>query len=91
MIRYSSPATTHNIRGDFIGGSDARIIMGEDEKALIRLWQEKRGAVGPEDLSGGRGGRVLPVHMCRRGPNTVRSASSWNSEIGLLLRHRFPR
>jgi hypothetical protein len=36
----------------FIGGSDARIIMGPDEKALIRLWQEKRGEVGPEDLSG---------------------------------------
>jgi hypothetical protein len=28
-------------RRDFIGGSDARIIMGQDEKALIRLWQEK--------------------------------------------------
>jgi predicted phage-related endonuclease len=39
-------------RRSFIGGSDARIIMGEDEKALIRLWQEKRGEVGPEDLSG---------------------------------------
>jgi YqaJ-like viral recombinase domain len=35
----------------FIGGSDARIIMGQDEKALLRLWQEKRGEVGPEDLS----------------------------------------
>jgi predicted phage-related endonuclease len=38
-------------RGHFIGGSDARIIMGQDEKAVIRLWQEKRGEVGPEDLS----------------------------------------
>jgi predicted phage-related endonuclease len=36
----------------FIGGSDARIIMGSDEAALLRLWQEKRGEVGPEDLSG---------------------------------------
>jgi hypothetical protein len=36
----------------FIGGSDARVIMGQDENALIRLWQEKRGEVGPEDLSG---------------------------------------
>ncbi len=25
--------------------------MGQDEKALIRLWQEKRGEIGPEDLS----------------------------------------
>jgi predicted phage-related endonuclease len=36
----------------FIGGSDARIIMGADEAALIRLWREKRGEIGPEDLSG---------------------------------------
>jgi predicted phage-related endonuclease len=35
----------------FIGGSDARIIMGDDEGALLRLWREKRGAVEPEDLS----------------------------------------
>ena len=39
-------------RRSFIGGSDARIIMGNDEAALIRLWREKRGEVGPEDLSG---------------------------------------
>jgi predicted phage-related endonuclease len=36
----------------FLGGSDARIIMGTDEAALIRLWREKRGEVEPEDLSG---------------------------------------
>jgi predicted phage-related endonuclease len=36
----------------FIGGSDARIIMGDDEDALLRLWREKRGEVEPEDLSG---------------------------------------
>ncbi len=36
----------------FIGGSDARIIMGADEAALIRLWKEKRGELEPEDLSG---------------------------------------
>src|SRR2546428_5114336 len=36
----------------FIGGSDARIIMGGDEAALVRLWREKRGEVEPEDLSG---------------------------------------
>ena len=36
----------------FIGGSDARIIMGDDEPALLRLWREKRGEVEPEDLSG---------------------------------------
>src|SRR5436190_3082174 len=39
-------------RRSFIGGSDARIIVGDDEGALLRLWQEKRGEVEPEDLSG---------------------------------------
>jgi predicted phage-related endonuclease len=39
-------------RRAFIGGSDARIIMGNDEAALIQLWHEKRGEVEPEDLSG---------------------------------------
>jgi len=39
-------------RRSFIGGSDARIIMGGDEAALIHLWREKRGEVQPEDLSG---------------------------------------
>jgi predicted phage-related endonuclease len=39
-------------RRTFIGGSDARTIMGTDEPALLRLWREKRGEVEPEDLSG---------------------------------------
>jgi predicted phage-related endonuclease len=39
-------------RNDFIGGSDARIIMGKDEEALLRLWREKRGEESPIDLSG---------------------------------------
>jgi predicted phage-related endonuclease len=38
-------------RRHFIGGSDARIIMGKDEKALHRLWREKRGEAAPLDLS----------------------------------------
>jgi predicted phage-related endonuclease len=37
-------------RRTFIGGSDARIIMGDDEAALVRLWREKRGEVEPENL-----------------------------------------
>ena len=39
-------------RRSFIGGSDARIIMGEDEPALLRLWREKLGDAEPRDLSG---------------------------------------
>ncbi|WP_371260663.1 YqaJ viral recombinase family protein [Bradyrhizobium sp. WSM2793] len=38
-------------RRDFIGGSDARIIMGDDQDALLRLWHEKRGEIAPQDLS----------------------------------------
>ncbi len=38
-------------RRSFIGGSDARIIMGSDETALLRLWREKRGEAEPLDLS----------------------------------------
>ena len=49
----SKPSTTRRSidRRTFIGGSDARIIMGNDESALLRLWREKRGEVEPEDLS----------------------------------------
>jgi predicted phage-related endonuclease len=39
-------------RRGFIGGSDARTIMGSNEAALLRLWREKRGEIEPEDLSG---------------------------------------
>jgi Phage-related protein, predicted endonuclease len=43
---------THSLhRRQFVGGSDARIIMGKDEKALLRLWREKRGEVSAPDLS----------------------------------------
>jgi predicted phage-related endonuclease len=38
-------------RRAFIGGSDARIIMSQDEADLIRLWREKRGEVGPNDFT----------------------------------------
>ena len=38
-------------RRTFIGGSDARIIMGNDDAGLIRLWRAKRGEVAPEDVS----------------------------------------
>src|SRR5262245_19519244 len=39
-------------RWTFVGGSDARIIMGNDEDALVRLWREKRGEAEPLDYSG---------------------------------------
>jgi predicted phage-related endonuclease len=45
---FAKPQTD---RRAFIGGSDAKIIMGDDEDKLVRLWREKRGDVEPEDLS----------------------------------------
>src|ERR1700723_370867 len=44
-------AKPQNNRRSFIGGSDARVIMGGDQAALLRLWREKRGEIEPEDLS----------------------------------------
>jgi predicted phage-related endonuclease len=50
------PKTNHAFvsfdRRQFVGGSDARTIMGKDDKALLRLWKEKRGEINPPDLSG---------------------------------------
>jgi predicted phage-related endonuclease len=43
--------TVKRDRCHFIGGSDARIVMGKDEKALLRLWREKRGEEAAPDLS----------------------------------------
>jgi putative phage-type endonuclease len=45
-------AKSYEGRSTFIGGSDARIIMGNNEAALVQLWREKRGEAEPEDLSG---------------------------------------
>jgi putative phage-type endonuclease len=52
MTSLSGSIADSRNRQTFIGGSDARIIMGHEDSALIRLWREKRGEVGPEDLSG---------------------------------------
>jgi predicted phage-related endonuclease len=48
------PPSRHRSQADrryFIGGSDARIILGTDETALLRLWREKRGEAEPPDYS----------------------------------------
>jgi predicted phage-related endonuclease len=41
----------HADRRNFLGGSDARVIMGDDQALLVRLWREKRGELAPEDLA----------------------------------------
>src|SRR4051794_27033855 len=51
-MRLHITKNPYESRRSFIGGSDARIIMGSDEAALVRLWREKRGEAEPEDLSG---------------------------------------
>jgi len=51
-VRVDQKIHRHLDRRWFIGGSDARVIMGSDEAALIRLWREKRGEAEPDDLSG---------------------------------------
>ena len=52
MNASSQRITDLGKRRCFIGGSDARIIIGTDGAALLRLWREKRGEAEPEDLSG---------------------------------------
>jgi predicted phage-related endonuclease len=47
----STPTKAPVSRRSYVGGSDTRIIMGNDESALIRLWREKRGEAEPQDLS----------------------------------------
>ena len=51
-MRTDSSMRVNHRRRQFIGGSDARIIMGADEAALLRLWRVKRGDAEPEDPSG---------------------------------------
>jgi hypothetical protein len=52
MFGNSAKAWNPINRRHFIGGSDARVIMGSDEPALQHLWREKRGEAEPEDHSG---------------------------------------
>jgi hypothetical protein len=39
-------------RRSFVGGSDARFIMGADEPAVLQLCRKKRGKAEPEGLPG---------------------------------------
>src|SRR5690242_2746369 len=53
LMVHSITASDHRLstRRSFIGGSDARTIMGNNEEALLRLWREKRGEAEPLDFS----------------------------------------
>jgi predicted phage-related endonuclease len=52
MAQHSTQGQNERYRRSFLGGSDARVITGDNEPALLRLWGEKRGELEPEDLSG---------------------------------------
>jgi predicted phage-related endonuclease len=52
MLQNLAKTRGSSERRAFIGGSDARVIMGNDEAALLRLWGEKRGEAEPPDYSG---------------------------------------
>jgi len=68
----------------FIGRSDARIIMGDDEAALLRLRREKRGEVEPEDLPGNlvvQLGVVTDPEEARRAPDHANPASTYLGDL----------
>jgi predicted phage-related endonuclease len=50
-MKSNAWTTSNENRRHFIGGSDARIIMGNDEESLLQLWREKRGETEPPDYS----------------------------------------
>jgi predicted phage-related endonuclease len=74
----------HVDRRLFIGGSDARVIMGSDEAALTRLWQEKRGEAKPPDYSENLivqlGVATEPLNRCwyeRTTGQVIKDVQSW--------------
>nr|WP_249157515.1 YqaJ viral recombinase family protein [Bradyrhizobium diazoefficiens] len=71
-----------NRRG-FIGGSDARIIMGQDADALLRLWQEKRGELGGPDLSGNL---IVQLGLCTEDLNRTWYERTSGHRIGDIQR-----
>jgi predicted phage-related endonuclease len=58
LKRLGIDAAEANRRLKCIGGSDANIILSGDADKVLRLWREKRGEIGSEDLSA-----VLPVML----------------------------
>ena len=72
------------IRRRYIGGSDARVIMGDDEAALTRLWREKRGEAERPDYSDHLlvqlGLATEPLNRCwfeRTTGQVVKDVQSW--------------
>src|SRR5581483_5845197 len=51
LVQLRLSAEDAAFRREGIGGSDANIILSGEPDRVIRLWQEKRGEVEPENLS----------------------------------------
>jgi predicted phage-related endonuclease len=47
MSKFDRTSVAKRDRHQFVGGSDARIIMGKDEKALHRLWRKSEAKWSP--------------------------------------------
>src|SRR4051812_35281457 len=71
-------------RRTFIGGSDARVIMGRDEAALLRLWREKRDEVEPQDLSRNL---IVQLGIATEDPNRRWYELNTNQTITDVQRH----
>jgi hypothetical protein len=52
MDMYVERIADSSGRRSLIGGSDARINIGDDEAAFVHVWRERRRETEPEDLSG---------------------------------------
>jgi hypothetical protein len=77
-------------RRQFIGGSDARIIMDQDEKALIRLWHEKRGESGHQGFFG-FGAAARPYPKSRRKASLRDFTSLYAAHLSTALMTGFGR
>jgi len=67
-------ARTCHSRRFVIGGSDARITMGGDEAALLRLCREELGEVEPEDLSANL---IVPLGLATERLNRLSASCVW--------------
>jgi hypothetical protein len=50
MVMHKKLLADSSTRRDFVGGSDARIIMGQDEKALRKSWSRESGIKAGERI-----------------------------------------
>ena len=79
-------------RRTFIGGSDTRIIMGNDEAALLRLWREKRGEVEPEPrhFALQQTASVPAMTPMRLSSERIRFHLPWRKPVSRFVLHDVP-